>query len=604
MPSTILKPATLSKDDPQIRKARFTPINCQSSITGYDSLSGGKIAVLHSDDENQSNLVEAKRLSQRAVKEALAPAPQPEAEYVDMRIMEGYQSSKKLSRKATELALAAADQADNDLSPLRAEVHQSAERCGKTKPPKSKSSRAARKTKGDKVKGRGTEISKQKPLKQISQDRSNNSNEERFTRNIKHPHLTSPTPVSSLGFVYRKVGSNSAELDQPLAAVKPKTLQRRRPRPMMFESSPTSPRTPVFREFRRMDEHIKNDKRFFKLNTTDNTTRCIGSDDLSQRSKIRPLEENKELVASTYDDAETFGEREAIVVEDNLAISSVASKTSTYQPCGQVSGPSIPDHQDPNAYSLSSRDLSTQAAMMMARRDFQEEFGSSIHEVDSLPDGFTNTPPAKANSTDVTAITPFHTFNTGSTNPVVNPNAHVEMPMSTQDLFNAASPFALSTAKKKWRRPSFTSLQAKTGEDFKVDGSGLKQHHSDKERRKARAVEDNDDGVEQLNTSQRGGQREDASSRPARSSTQSQLLASRSPLKERNIGTSFHNSSGSQPKPCRSQVATFSITPSGSLKEVSYQDGQRLLADIDLNAELDFAGSFLQSWDTESLIRK
>lgn len=237
----------------------------------------------------------------------------------------------------------------------------------------------------------------------------------------------------------------------------------------------------------------------------------------------------------------------------------------------------------------------------MARREFQEEVGPFIHEINSLPNGYNDT---QANSMSVTAITPFHTFNTESNNLAVNRKTRAEMPMSTQDLFNAASPFAWSTAKKKWHRPSFVPLQAETREDFEVEGDDLKRRLSNDERRHARASENDDDTTGKSNPSQSGGRCEDDNHGAVRSSAQSQPLINRSPLKERNIGTSFHNSSGSQPKPSRSQVATFSITPSGSLKEVSYQDGQRLLADIDLNTELDFAGEFLQSWDTNSLIRK
>lgn len=240
----------------------------------------------------------------------------------------------------------------------------------------------------------------------------------------------------------------------------------------------------------------------------------------------------------------------------------------------------------------------------MARREFQEEVGPFIHEINSLPDGYTDTPTAQVNSMGVTAITPFHAFNTESNNLTVNRRMRAEMPMSTQDLFNAASPFAWSTTRKKWHHPSFGSHQVETREDFEVEGNDLKRRPSNDERKHVRTFENDDDTARKSNPFQNGELCENGNHGAVRSSAQSQSLINRSPLKERNIGTSFHNSSSSQPKPSRSQVGTFSITPSGSLKEVSYQDGQRLLADIDLNAELDFAGSFLESWNTDSLIRK
>ncbi|OCK97635.1 uncharacterized protein K441DRAFT_675028 [Cenococcum geophilum 1.58] len=590
MPSTILKSAVLDRVDPRIHRASFTPINRQPSITASDSIPVSEFAFLHSDEENWSSLQEAKRLSQRAVKKALTPAPQLDSRYADISIMKGYQSAKKLSRKGAELALAAIGQDDKDFSPLKTEVQHSAERCVKIKTSKPKASRAIRGTKKAKIKGQGTEARKEETPQQIPHDHLNDSNDDASTRSLKYPHLASPTPASSLGFVYRKVGAKDAELNQPLTAAKSKVPQKRRPRSMTFESSPTSLRTSISRKLGGMDEHdieikkkkanpavanytlLENDQMLLERNTVDRTAHCIGVGDLGERMKTQPPEGSGELAASTDDHAEVSNEGEAVVVEDGLI--------------------------------TKSRDLSTQAAMVMARREFQEEVGSFIHEINSLPDGYTDTPTAQANNMSVTAITPFHAFNTESNNLVVNQKTRAEMPMSTQDLFNATSPFAWSTARKKRHRPSFVSLQVETREDSEVEGNDLKWRLSDDERRHVQTFENDDDTAGKPNPSQSGGRCEDDNCGAVRSSAQSQSLINRSPLKERNIGTSFHNSSSSQPKPSQSQVTTFSITPSGPLKEVSYQDGQRLLADIDLNAELDFAGSFLQSWDTDSLIRK
>ena len=336
MPSTIFKSAVLDRVDPRIHKASFTPINRQPSITASDSIPVSKFAFLHSDEKNWSSLQEAKRLSQRAVKKVLPPAPQLDSRYADMSIMEGYQSAKRLSRKAAELALAATGQDDKKFSPLKAEVQHSAERCVKIKTSKPKASHAVRGAKKAKIKGQGMEASKEETSQQIPHNHLNDSNDDASTRSLKHAHLASPTPASSLGFVYRKVRAKDAELNQPLTAAKSKVPQKRRPRPMTFESSPASLRTSVSRKSGGMDEHnikikkkkanpavanytlLENDQILLERNTTDRTAHCIGVGDLSERVKIQPPEGGGELVASTDDHAEVSNEREAVVVEDGL----------------------------------------------------------------------------------------------------------------------------------------------------------------------------------------------------------------------------------------------------------------------------------------------
>ena len=332
MPSTILKSAVLDRVDPRIHKASFTPINRQPSITASDSIPVSKFAFLHSDEENWLSLQEAKQLSQRAAKKALTPAPQLDSRYADMSIMEGYQSAKRLSRKAAELALAAIGQDDKDFLPLKAKVQHSAERCVKIKTSKPKASRAIRGTKKAKIKGQGMETSKEETSQQIPHDHLNDSNDDASTRSFKHPHLASSTPASSLGFVYRKVGAKDAELSQPLTAAKSKVPQKRRPRPMTFESSPPT----VSRKSGGMDEHdtevkkkkanpavanytlLENDQILLERNTTDRAAHCIGVGDLNERVKIQPPEGGGELAASTDDHAEASNEREAVVAEDSL----------------------------------------------------------------------------------------------------------------------------------------------------------------------------------------------------------------------------------------------------------------------------------------------
>jgi len=217
---------------------------------------------------------------------------------------------------------------------LKAEVQHLAERCVKIKTLKSKASRTIRGIKKAKIKGHGMEASKEETSQQIPHDHLNDSNDDASTRSLKYPHLASPTPASSLGFVYRKVGAKDAELNQPLSAAKSKVSQKRRPRPMTFESSPTNLRTSVSSKSGGTDEHdieikkkkanpsvanytlLENDQILLERNTTDRTVHCIGVGDLSERAKIQPPEGGGKLAASTDDHAEVSNEREAVVVED------------------------------------------------------------------------------------------------------------------------------------------------------------------------------------------------------------------------------------------------------------------------------------------------
>ncbi|KAF2145748.1 uncharacterized protein K452DRAFT_284121 [Aplosporella prunicola CBS 121167] len=113
------------------------------------------------------------------------------------------------------------------------------------------------------------------------------------------------------------------------------------------------------------------------------------------------------------------------------------------------------------AFRISStRELSTQAALLLAQEAFQKELVSPLKETSIVisplqpkmgkgiegQDEWTTTPPS-SQPEQFTTITPFREFNHRKSPSAYGPPGNV--PVSTQDLFNAASPFMFSTVKKK-----------------------------------------------------------------------------------------------------------------------------------------------------------
>ncbi|KAF2255574.1 hypothetical protein BU26DRAFT_598451 [Trematosphaeria pertusa] len=123
--------------------------------------------------------------------------------------------------------------------------------------------------------------------------------------------------------------------------------------------------------------------------------------------------------------------------------------------------------------SSRNSEYSTQAAIMLAQLEFQE--GTFPSPASATPGGWqhgSNERPQQGAMELSPAITPFHAFN-AELEKLHSPDSVLrEPPISTQDLFTAASPFAFSTVKKKPPR-----VQGGSGLRFAVFPTGEQNGH-------------------------------------------------------------------------------------------------------------------------------
>ncbi|EON61333.1 hypothetical protein W97_00546 [Coniosporium apollinis CBS 100218] len=270
----------------------------------------------------------------------------------------------------------------------------------------------------------------------------------------------------------------------------------------------------------------------------------------------------------------------------------------------------IPDHQDSTAYSLSNRDLSTQAAVLLAQEAFQEELVSPTKEA---PEAEPELAPeadhmllSPTKAPQINAVTPFRAFNS-----LVRPSPMrhtTRASMATQDLFNAASPFAVSTVKKprQGKRASFAAFDA----EEHVTAISSPDREVEREAIDASLWTPQPTSLARTPIPAPGTARAATPAAPSptdeASVTMSLLPADDPPAP---MPTTTPNASpvrSSAGQPILQAITSFSPTPYGSLNEVSFQGGQKLLDDsqFDVDAALEDAESFLQSWDLESEIRK
>jgi hypothetical protein len=227
----------------------------------------------------------------------------------------------------------------------------------------------------------------------------------------RHDQVASPAPDSSTGFMYRRVG-------QPKNGIG--NLPRTKPRAVSFSSS--SPP---------------------KKKTRDNPK--------------APLK-----ITAPADEAD-----EADVAKRLLAdVAANAAEVSTVQEQQHEAGEEEEPRKDDQQESYKSRQsqYSTQAAMLLAQLEFQEDSSqSSISSATLRPwsQPAQNTPPPLLPQPSP-AITPLWVFNPHmelSISDLAGNSVLDGPPISTQDLFNAASPFAFSTVKKTSQRPQRNSMR-------------------------------------------------------------------------------------------------------------------------------------------------
>lgn len=237
------------------------------------------------------------------------------------------------------------------------------------------------------------------------------------TKKLRHDLVASPAPASSTGFIYRRVGQPKGEDTNAL---------KTKPRAVNFSSSPT-------------------------LNKKDNGQPGVEAE--GNISIVEPgLPELKAFSASVQ-----AADRSAIemVVDEDVQSSDVAKDKDEQQ----------------ESYKSKQSQYSTQAAMLLAQLEFQEDSTQSSNSSTTLrpwSQPAQNTPPLLPQPSP--AITPLSVFNAHTDmyfSDLAGDSALRGPLISTQDLFDAASPFAFSTVKKKSERTRRTSLRLALTSNFR-----------------------------------------------------------------------------------------------------------------------------------------
>ncbi|UPX10892.1 uncharacterized protein EKO05_0001528 [Ascochyta rabiei] len=225
-----------------------------------------------------------------------------------------------------------------------------------------------------------------------------------ISNKLRHNLVASPAPASSTGFLYRRVGNPRGE-----GSNAPKA----KPRTVNFSSSPM-PRK------------------------KDGGPTCVRPEPVALVVETGASEiAVPHAVAEAADGSVVLVDNEEVAEIQDIQQESHRSKQSQY---------------------------STQAAMLLAQLEFQEDSSQSSTSSTTLrpwSQPAQNTPPPLLLQPSP-AITPLSVFNARldeSFCGLVGGSEHRGPPVSTQDLFNAASPFAFSTVKKGSERPRRSSLR-------------------------------------------------------------------------------------------------------------------------------------------------
>jgi hypothetical protein len=222
---------------------------------------------------------------------------------------------------------------------------------------------------------------------------------------VRHDHVASPGPASSNGFVHSKIG----QLKQQGGNVK-----RARPRAVDFNSSPALKQKPA-----PVLEH-----------SLENMTT------IQEAVDVTPVQDNvepEEVTAEPPEQAEADAEVTDLPNE-NLEIHESRSSRNS--------------------------DWSTQAAMLRAQLEFQQStFPTMSPEGPRLWSQPSQDTPRPMLTVPSPAITPMSVFSAHEDNTQPNRSVLRGPPISTQDLFGAASPFAFSTVKKKPEGSQRSSLR-------------------------------------------------------------------------------------------------------------------------------------------------
>ncbi|KAI8936412.1 hypothetical protein NX059_006820 [Plenodomus lindquistii] len=222
----------------------------------------------------------------------------------------------------------------------------------------------------------------------------------------RHDRVASPAPASSTGFKYRKLSDPKSKTNE---------LSKPKVRTVDFDSSPASKKVaPVLSEEKKqVDDDVEEDA-------------------IPIQTVLEEHGPNLETVQNVQEQPD--------VPDDTI--------TDLQRP-----------HQD-SAQSSHPSAMSTQAAMLLAQLEFQESTYRSLSPAntgrwsqisDNTPRPITHAPSP--------AITPLSVFGSRLDNGFSNDSVLRGPPISTQDLFGAASPFPFSTIKKQPSAPPQSGLR-------------------------------------------------------------------------------------------------------------------------------------------------
>ncbi|KAJ4986949.1 hypothetical protein SVAN01_07627 [Stagonosporopsis vannaccii] len=225
--------------------------------------------------------------------------------------------------------------------------------------------------------------------------------------NLRHDLVASPAPTSSTGFMYRRVGQPKGENEN---------IAKARPRAVSFSSPPA-------------------------------------------RNKRGAAEADVE----SGKQAPTV---EAGVVDSMQVVEAVGGSSDKEDNDGTVLKPEEDQSTDKRQESYRSKQsqYSTQAAMLLAQLEFQQDSSQSSTSSTTLrpwSQPALNTPPPLLPQPSP-AITPLSVFNARTDRSFIDlagDSVSHGPSISTQDLFEAASPFAFSTVKKKSQHLQRSSLR-------------------------------------------------------------------------------------------------------------------------------------------------
>ncbi|KAF2199418.1 hypothetical protein GQ43DRAFT_117695 [Delitschia confertaspora ATCC 74209] len=244
--------------------------------------------------------------------------------------------------------------------------------------------------------------------------------------------------------------------------------------------------------------------------------------------------------------------------------------------------------------SSRASDFSTQAAIALARLEFQEESFLSIDpEFMMTPNAHIRDGTSKGHA-DTSTITPFYAINEEISRAPATTTFSQAGQMSTQDLFMAASPFAFSTVKKT-TQPSSLRFALLPSESYGADLAN-KERKSPFVLRTRRHTDFPGDETVTCSPAKAASLNHTAGDDTVMFSPIKAPTGSRTPLKDKNVGGDIRRVTyGSQrefgPQPWTSQNAS----PELKLIQTTHFNDQLGSDSFDLDTGLDYVDRFLKS---------